>query len=830
MPDPRVIALDIETHGAVDFKADGTLMPPQTLFNPIRCLYCDDVSIEDMIVTLAITTMKEDPRCPTQPTQNSTSSPPKPPMFSVEQAEPSRSAMDQTRSNSVQSKAPLPSWDRQSLMKLQPSETFVIKLSNPSDRAMAIAHLEHADTLIGAQIWYDILMLRVLPDFREVLAGPHAHTLLELQVFNYLHSEIRPERSLKPLGPILGTHQYTRSLKDGRFHDENDPKLHGYNGADTVNTTLSIAELARRIDSNFPNTDKLSPFCIQYFSDTIWSGIRMTEAGIPMSHSKLLSLQTRLEAEMLVLAKQSIEDYDLILKGKGRDKGPHSRQAFIDKVLDAVPPKYGPYDEPTGFYKHPHNPLLQHELLERTKVLDQISWSIINRSLFKGHLPDDHPLQVPLDLADRYSKHAKIVESYTRTLLDRHHRPKKSCFSDIIIPQGLQPCLQNRLPTTVSPPPPPTKTPASSASSSKSSAVKKISTWSPPTKNGGSKSHTTNHQGLQTAPKSPTSHPATSQQIMMQTPATHLGRNLDSWLAYPSCYIVPSPFADMSSDEGGQQQARMSMKEPSAPTWPKIVYNCMQSRWEGGVILKMDYSLHEFRIVALLSGDEGLLKALADGVDLHDDMALDIFGPDVILRDEAGDRTKEGQCAKHVGFTDLNAGGAGMLQATILKKSGIFKELSWCEEMVAGRYRRRPGLVTWQRDLVMAAQMAGIYVLPETGHSRYYLAGEETPPGEIISLPIQATAAIVLHCTVHRLQSKHLPPLNDPDPDCYLFLNRYDEFDLDCRTPAVAKHYATCIDESVHYVATEGYWARMQERFGRKVAIVHKITIGDPTP
>ena len=285
----------------------------------------------------------------------------------------------------------------------------------------------------------------------------------------------------------------------------------------------------------------------------------------------------------------------------------------------------------------------------------------------------------------------------------------------------------------------------------------------------------------------------------------------------------------MSSDEGGQQQARMSMKEPSAPTWPKPIRNCMQSRWEGGVILKMDYSLHEFRIVALLSGDEGLLQALADGVDLHDDMARKIFGPDVILRDESGDRTKEGQCAKHVGFTDLNAGGAGMLQATILKKAGIFKELSWCQEMVAGRFQRRPGLVRWQTRIVRDARLAGIYVLPETGHSRYYLGGEDTKPGEIINLPIQATAAIVLHCTVHRLQLEHLPPLNDPDPDCYLFLNRYDEFDLDCRTPTVAKHYATCIDESVRYVATEGFWARMQERYGRKVAIVHEITIGDAT-
>lgn len=799
MPDPRVISLDIETHGAVDFKADGTLMPPQTLFNPIRCLYCDNVTLDDMIVTLAITTLKEDPRCSNTKPKNSSNA-------------HATSSQTSTVKTKEPNSTPTSQWYRQSLTKLQPSETFVVKLSDASARQTAVEFIAYADTLIGANICYDILMLRALPDFREVLQGPQSHTILELQIFNYLHSEIRPERSLKPLGVVLATHDYKRTLKDGRFKDENDAELHAYNGADTVNTIVAIAELARRIDHDFPDTDKLSPFCIQYFSDTLWSGIRMTEAGIPMSHSKLLTLQTTSEKEMTSLATEAKNDHGLILKGKGRDKGPNSRQAFIDKIIDASsePDSFG------GMYC----PLLQHELLERTEKLQDISWSIINRSLFRGHLPDDHPLQVPLALADRYSKVAKIVESYTRTLLDRHHRPKKSPFSDIIIPQGLQPCLskrispQNRLPTTASAPPKPAKKPGSSASSSKSSAVVIISKWKPPTKNDGSKSPTL----VSSLP--------TRESESLPLP----DRNLDTWLAYPSCYIVPSPFADMSSDEGGQQQARMSIKEPAAQTWPEPIRNCIQSRWEGGVILKIDFSQHELRIAALLSGDDYLMKALAEGVDLHSDRALDIFGPDTVLHDEKGKRSKEGQCAKHANFTDLNAGGAGMLQATILKKSGIFIDLSKCQEIVDARPRQRPGLVAWQRRIVAEARRTGVYVLPETGHSRYYLGGDAAKPSEIINLPIQATAAIVLHYTVHHLQSNFLPPLNDPAPDCYLFLDRYDEFDLDCRTPAIAKHYATCIDKSVHYVATKGYWARMQEIYGREVDIIHKITIGDPTP
>ncbi len=753
--------------------------------------------------------------------------------------------LKQSSNSEKQKKSSLP-WGRQSLMKLQPSETFVVRLSDASERQAAIDFITYADTLIGMNLAYDILMLRVLPDFREVLQGPESHTILELQIFNYLQTEVRPERSLKPLGVLLATHEYKRTLKDGRFKDENDPELHAYNGADTVNPIVDIAELSCRIAAEFPETDKLSPFCIQYFSDTIWSGIRMSEAGIPMSHSRLLSLQTRLEKEMADLVIQCKEKHDLIIKGKGRDKGPNSRLEFIDKIIDAVPLKVWPGA------RQPHNPLLQHELLERTDKRDDISWSIINRALFKGHLPDDHPLQEPLDLASRYSKAEKLVTSYTRTLLDRHHRPNKSPFSDILIPQGLSPCLQTRLLTTASLPPKPVKKPDISDSSSKSSAVKKISTWSLPPKNGGSKSPPSDPKTLtsqatspnqKNPPTTPTTSPARQPETTtttplpkektfpsMQTPWTHQGRNLDSWLAYPSWYVVPSPFADMSSDEGGQQQARMSVKEPAAQTFPKPIRECFQSRWKEGCIVKMDFSLHELRIAALLSGDEYLVKALADGIDLHDDRAIQMCGPDVILRDDKGERSSESSCAKHVNFTDLNAGGAGVVQSTILRRAGIFKELSWCEEVVNARPIQRPGLVAWQLQIVRDACELGYYALPETGHSRYFLGGYQAKPNEIINFPIQGTAAIVLLCTVHHLQSNFLPPLNDPDPDCYLFLNRYDELDLDCRTPERAQHYADCIGKSVHYVATEGYWARMQERYGRKVPIVHKITIGDPTP
>jgi len=48
----------------------------------------------------------------------------------------------------------------------------------------------------------------------------------------------------------------------------------------------------------------------------------------------------------------------------------------------------------------------------------------------------------------------------------------------------------------------------------------------------------------------------------------------------------------------------------------------------GSVILAADYSQIELRIMAHLSGDEGLLKAFHDGVDVHRSTAAEVFGED----------------------------------------------------------------------------------------------------------------------------------------------------------------------------------------------------------
>lgn len=45
------------------------------------------------------------------------------------------------------------------------------------------------------------------------------------------------------------------------------------------------------------------------------------------------------------------------------------------------------------------------------------------------------------------------------------------------------------------------------------------------------------------------------------------------------------------------------------------------------ILVQLDYSQAELRVLALLSEDPWLTKVYTDGKDLHDAVSLDMFGP-----------------------------------------------------------------------------------------------------------------------------------------------------------------------------------------------------------
>jgi DNA polymerase-1 len=160
---------------------------------------------------------------------------------------------------------------------------------------------------------------------------------------------------------------------------------------------------------------------------------------------------------------------------------------------------------------------------------------------------------------------------------------------------------------------------------------------------------------------------------------------------------------------------------------------------EGSVIVSADYSQVELRVLAHLSGDEGLLKAFKDGVDIHNRTASEIFK----LRPE--DVTLEmRRVAKVVNFGVLY----GMTQFGLSVALDISRFDA--QRYIDQYFERHPGVDAYITEVLDGARKLG-YVRTLSGRKRY-LPELMSPNantrllGERLALnsPIQGTAADII--------------------------------------------------------------------------------------
>lgn len=362
--DPKALSIDIETYGKLSY------LPDQTVFTPRRAIFIDGVHPKDLVQSVAITLPLHDPRTPQ-----------------------------------------FPLWSAPLLASLKPGQTMVLDARSKRDMHWLTKWLDHADTLFGMNIAFDILFLRYFSPFlNRALSG--RHLLIDLSVVNYLECEVRPERSLKTLGPVLGTHVY-KSTDLKRFDVWS--QLPPYNGADTHNTLAAIATLARRID---PSTSKLSPFCLSFYSDNLWSFIRMSENGVPISkpeaESLLATLTTTLER-----CETEAATHSLVLSGSGSQK---SKDEFLLRSLNEV--------EGAG-----HN--LNYTLLTLTEKTQKISFSDGNRSYIQSFIDPSTTTHRLFTIISEHQHAQKLIGSYLYPLL-RHKRALKNGNinrSSLLVPQ-----------------------------------------------------------------------------------------------------------------------------------------------------------------------------------------------------------------------------------------------------------------------------------------------------------------------------------------------------------------------------------------------------------
>jgi DNA polymerase-1 len=167
----------------------------------------------------------------------------------------------------------------------------------------------------------------------------------------------------------------------------------------------------------------------------------------------------------------------------------------------------------------------------------------------------------------------------------------------------------------------------------------------------------------------------------------------------------------------------------------------------GCVLLSADYSQIELRIMAHLSGDEGLKRAFADDGDIHRATAAEVFGlaPDRVSSEQR-------RAAKAINFGLIY----GMSAFGLARQLGI--ERSAAQEYVARYFGRYPGVRDYMERTRAAARERG-YVETVSGR-RLYLPDirsrdrnlQQYAERSAINAPMQGTAADIIKRAMIRVQ------------------------------------------------------------------------------
>ncbi len=168
----------------------------------------------------------------------------------------------------------------------------------------------------------------------------------------------------------------------------------------------------------------------------------------------------------------------------------------------------------------------------------------------------------------------------------------------------------------------------------------------------------------------------------------------------------------------------------------------------GHVIVSADYSQIELRIMADISGDENLLKAFAEGMDVHRATASEVFGiePDAVTSEQR-------RYAKTINFGLIYGMGAFGLAASL----GI--ERSAANQYIERYFTRYPGVKRYMDDTKISAREKGyvetlfgrrIYLPEINGGSGPRKAGAER---QAINAPMQGTAADLVKLAMIEVQA-----------------------------------------------------------------------------
>ena len=186
----------------------------------------------------------------------------------------------------------------------------------------------------------------------------------------------------------------------------------------------------------------------------------------------------------------------------------------------------------------------------------------------------------------------------------------------------------------------------------------------------------------------------------------------------------------------------------------------------GSVIASADYSQIELRIMAHISGDEALLKAFTDGIDVHRATAAEVFG--VTVNQVSSEQRRY---AKVINFGLIY----GMSSFGLARNLGI--ETKAAAAYIDRYFQRYPGVKQYMDETKLSAKAKG-YVETVFGR-RLYLPEINSPNGPrrgsaeraAINAPMQGTAADLIKLSMNAV----LKVLDDEQRQTKMIMQVHDE-------------------------------------------------------
>jgi len=308
--------------------------------------------------------------------------------------------------------------------------------------------------------------------------------------------------------------------------------------------------------------------------------------------------------------------------------------------------------------------------------------------------------------------------------------------------------------------------------------------------------------GLPIKVKTPTGQPSTNEEALEAIADDHALPRLI--LDYRGLAKLRSTYTDKLAEmvnprtgrvhtsyhQGSVATGRVSSSDPNLQNIPIRTEEGRRIRQafvapEGWVVLAADYSQIELRIMAHLSGDEGLLKAFHEGGDVHRATAAEVFG---ITPEEV--TTNQRRAAKAINFGLMY----GMSAFGLARQLGV--DRGEASDYMARYFSRYPGVHAFMEATRQQAHRDGyvetlfgrrLYLENLTARNQALRAGAERAA---VNAPMQGTAADIIKRAMIAVHGW----LGTRDDDAHMLMQVHDELVFEVRKDAVDEVRAGVIE------------------------------------